>query len=154
MAMGVAHSSLRGWRRTYNVSRLNGSIVLSGKGRDVRLGELLNPPHWFIFSYFPSFLLSPVLACSGARDSQERFDCEIGSDLITRFAKCGLAGSRAFTAELYSFISKIEYLKPTDNITTLGRVLSRAHTKNGRHADSAPFRKSRQISNYISQSTS
>lgn len=39
------HTRLRGgWRETYNVSRLNGSIVLSGKGRDVRPGELLNPP--------------------------------------------------------------------------------------------------------------
>lgn len=34
----------RGWRKMYNVSRLNGSIVLSGKGRNIRLGELLNPP--------------------------------------------------------------------------------------------------------------
>lgn len=46
MGMGANTSALvfGGGAKTYNVSRLNGSIVPSGKGRNVRFGELLNPP--------------------------------------------------------------------------------------------------------------
>lgn len=94
-----------------------------GKGRNVRLGELLNPPRWFIFSYFPVFLFGLM---------EQRF----GGEIWLRDRLIWLPASRSITRSIFliakwcNFISKIEYLKSSDNITVLDRVHFLKHINN------------------------
>lgn len=109
-----------GWRKMYNVSRLNGSIVFSEKGRHIRLGELLNPPRWFIFSYFP-----PFLSVSRGGDLQERIWLRdtVWFDYLLREVWLKYRGSLSRCEIMYNFVFEIEYLKPADSVTSLDALL-------------------------------